>query len=197
MTPEHAGEVDLLSAIAKMERVNSYLEIGVRYGISFAKIGEALPEGSLMVAVDMPGGEWGQEGSAFELNKVANRLRARGHEVHVILGDSTDPEIVAQVQKISDAWMGTDSPPRFGLCYIDGDHRYEGVRADFVNYQAMCRIVAFDDIWTDRFTTTPKGKDPLAGTHHLWEEIKAGRRYVELAGTKKRTQGIGVLWNAK
>lgn len=56
----------------------------------------------------------------------------------MVEGDSRAPETVAQV-----------TGP-FDFAFIDGDHTYEGVRADWLNYSPMMRpgaLVAFHDTW--------------------------------------------------
>lgn len=58
---------------------------------------------------------------------------------------------------------------KVGLLFIDGDHRYEGVKRDYDCWEPHVRpggIVAFDD-----------AKDPECGPHRLVREILAGGRY--------------------
>jgi len=184
VTPEHHHELEILAQIARMEGCRFYLEIGSRFGISLDRIARAMPVGSRIVSIDLPGGAWGHKDSHSQLEEVCGALRASGYDVHLHLGDSTDPEIIEAVRALGP----------YGLCYIDGDHRYEGVEKDWLNYGPMCRLVSFDDIWTDRKKKFDDGFIH-AGVFRLWSEIRKGKRYLEIAGTEKRTQGIGVLWN--
>jgi len=45
------------------------------------------------------------------------------------------------------------SPPRFDVCFIDADHTYDGVRADFEAVAGRCRTLLFHDVMD---TTTLK-----------------------------------------
>ncbi len=76
----------------------------------------------------------------------------------------------------------------YDFVFIDADHSYEGVRADWENYSPMVAdggMVAFHDI-VER---------PDYGVSRLWAEIKAaGGRWVEIVDTSEPFGGIGVVW---
>lgn len=66
---------------------------------------------------------------------------------------------------------------KVGLLFIDGDHRYEGVKRDFDCWEPHVvpgGSVAFDD-----------AKDPECGPHQLVQEILAGGRYELVEQTGK------------
>jgi predicted O-methyltransferase YrrM len=185
MTPEHGPEIAFLANLAKAEGVRSFLEIGARSGVSFGRIAEALDSPSKVVAVDLPGGPWGSPDTDRSLRDTAGRLTTKGHDVDLVLGDSRDPGIVAQVER---------SMP-FDLLYIDADHAYESVKADWENYGPMAAMVAFDDIWS-RDRDIGGGAVLACGVPRLWREIRQGHRYLEIAGTENRTHGIGLIWQS-
>jgi Methyltransferase domain len=76
--------------------------------------------------------------------------------------------------------------------FIDGDHRYEGVKADFENYASLVRIgglIGFHDI-------VDGPVDEVGGVPDFWRELKAtGVRFVELVDVYRAegSCGIGVL----
>src|SRR5690606_19990704 len=116
--------------------VNSYLEIGSRDGDTFHAVMTALPKGSKGGAVDLPGDVWGSRKSKARLRGAVEGLRQRGYDVFAIFGDSRNANTIAQVVKRGP----------YDAVFIDGDHRYEGVKADWENYGPLGRIVAFHDI---------------------------------------------------
>lgn len=172
-------EIDSLVATLKAEGVKAYLEIGARHGDTFHMVMTSLPKGSRGIAVDLPGGSWGKSSSKQHLERVVIDLRHRGYDVRCLFGDSTDPAVIAKIK--------AQAP--FDAALIDGDHRYEGVKADWLAYGPMARIVAFHDIagegqaWRDLQVQVPR----------LWNEIRAEHRHAEYVA-EGSAMGIGVLW---
>jgi hypothetical protein len=73
-----------------------------------------------------------------------------------ILGDCHDPAVVEKVK----GWL--DGRP-INLLFIDGDHRYEGVRQDYEIYAPMVEgIIAFHDL----------AGEP--GVARFWDELQRG-----------------------
>lgn len=174
---EHALFVDIL----KTENVRSYLEVGSKFGGSLWRVANALPSGSRIVSVDLPHGDGSFKQSQPPLEECIAALRARGYDAHLLLGDSTDAEIVDKV--------GEFGP--FDACFIDGCHLLSFVTQDWENYGPMCKLVAFHDIsWKPR--PEPSKKMPIE-VPMLWDKIKSGRRHQEIR-MEERDNGIGVLW---
>jgi cephalosporin hydroxylase len=72
--------------------------------------------------------------------------------------------------------------------FIDGDHRYEGVRRDFELYAPLVRpggIVAFHDI-------SPRTTPDTEGTAAFWAELTQSRETVECVADGSAGYGIGV-----
>lgn len=116
--------------------VTRYLEVGARHGDTFHEVMTSLPAGSVGVAVDLPGGLWGKKTTGKSLQEAADDLRIKGYEIHVLLGDSTHSAVIERVAALG----------RFDAALIDGDHRYEGAKADWFNYGPLAELVAFHDI---------------------------------------------------
>jgi hypothetical protein len=129
---ELRGFIDLL----QLHQVTRYLEIGARHGDTFHEVMINLPVGSYGLAIDLPGGLWGRASTCSSLQAAAADLRAKGYLVDVILGDSTSAEVITSAK--------LRAP--YGGVLIDGDHRYEGVKKDYLNYGLMAPLVAFHDI---------------------------------------------------
>ncbi len=82
----------------------------------------------------------------------------------------------------------------FDLCFIDGDHSYEGVLNDYNLFKDKCKIYVFHDIVNE----------VCPGVIKLWNELKKNNEdkfnfyeFVEqyddvLKATNKKYLGIGV-----
>ncbi len=102
-----------------------------------------------------------------------------GAELHLLQGVSQDPEIVEQARKLGP----------YDFIFIDADHTYPSVSADWENYSGMIApggVFAFHD--------TQHVGDPTYGVQQLWGEITQERdvRWLHLAMTGHC--GIGMLW---
>ena len=175
--PQFQEEIQGFISLLKDRGVKSYLEIGCRHGDTFHAMGLALPKGSLLVAVDLPGARSGKHtagkcpNSDKALHRAASDLKKRGQKAIVIIGDSHSNEVIESVSKYSP----------FDAVFIDGDHSFDGVRADWRNYGSMGTLVAFHDIRAD--------KDKGAS---LFNELKQQYKHTEVAVYDRG--GIGVLW---
>lgn len=173
-------ELERLIDILIERRVASYLEIGARHGDTFYEIVRSLPKGSLCVAVDLPNGPWGSSWSMDCLIDCVEELQKQGYNAHYVLGDSRAPEVVELVK----------SQGRFDAVLIDGDHRYDGVNADFSNY-GDGKIVAFHDIAGDGLVC---GENPVEVPKY-WNEIKDRFEHEEIINpSDDRPMGIGVIY---
>lgn len=178
---QHPDELRAFIALLLAEGVRSYLEIGARHGDTFYEVMRALPAGSRGVAVDLPGGAWGITSSRNALANAVRKLRREGYEVRMLLGDSTKPEIRRVLEGL-----------RFDAVLIDGDHRYEGVRADWQFCRGLAPLVAFHDI-AGEGQVQPTSKLPVE-VPRLWAEIwPSCRRSWEFVAPGSR-MGIGVVW---
>ena len=75
----------------------------------------------------------------------------------------------------------------YDLILIDGNHKYEGVKADYELAVSHCKYLAFHDIYLQYKCGVPK----------LWNEIKTNHDVVaEISNTDpffKMPVGIGIL----
>jgi predicted O-methyltransferase YrrM len=137
----------------------SLLEIGTSLGGTFFLSCQVADERARLATVDLelPGD-----------GLVGTFGRAHQH-VTGIEGDSTSPEVRAEIEALF--------PDGLDALFIDGDHSYEGVAADFELYHPLVRsggLVAFHDI------VPTDGSDPscwAGGVPTFWEELKAGHSH--------------------
>jgi predicted O-methyltransferase YrrM len=140
-----------------------------------------MPKGSVAVAVELPGEKWGKSDSLPYLESAVADLCADGYAASLVLGDSK----ALGVRQIAMARGPYDA------IFIDGDHRLEGVSADWNNYSLLASpkgIVAFHDIDAHH-----QRKHMKIDVPHLWKRLKKQYRAVELIGTQ-RAMGIGIVW---
>jgi len=175
-------EIEGFIQLLKDEGCTSYLEIGCLYGDNWHAVGMALPEGSKLVAVDLPGAAAGMKSkrnpdSDTYLKRAGEDLCKHNRDAHVIIGDSQDAKVVSRVATLAP----------FDAIFIDGDHTRDGVRSDLANYGPMARIVAFHDIYTK------KKEDWKCQVMPTFKAFAKDRRSCEFAYDKLRS-GIGVVW---
>lgn len=158
------------------ENVRSYLEIGSKFGGSLWAVTTAMSKGARAVAVDLDGGN--------DLKDCVSKLKFHLYDVHLLVGDSTDPKIVEAAAKLGP----------FDLCLIDANHTEPFVRMDWRNYGPLARIVAFHDIAWDQGDRPDKPWK--IEVPKVWNEIKQDFAYQEIKLCKtKRDNGIGILWH--
>ena len=167
-------ELDDLIELANEYEPTSYLEIGAREGIALRYFVERVPSITNVTVVDLPGADWGKANSDIQLR---DNLASLPVVSNVLLGDSTDPEIVRQVNE-----------RRYSIVFIDGDHSYDGVVSDLNNYRACADdLVCLHDI-----NHPPDSR--AYGPSRLWNELcaESDDGLIELIANDSR-KGIGVI----
>lgn len=156
----------------------SILEIGSRFGESVYHMAKEMQPPGKVVVVDLPCADDVQFDPEPSLRDRANDICKMGFDFHGFLANSRDPEVIARV---------AEHGP-YDFIFIDGDHTYKGVKADWENYGHMGKIVAFHDI----------AGQP--GCYRLWEELHQEYRTVEFTHSRDGNvnngvwMGIGVLF---
>ena len=136
------------------------LELGFRNGGTSRMWQNLVPEGGLVLSVD------------FSPGSVEDRvLFLDSPEVRLLVGDSHSPEIIAEAASFGP----------YDAIFIDGDHSYEGVKADYENYSPMVRqggVISFHD----------QGHGPIL---RFWNELDAPDKRI-----LKASLDIGVFYKA-
>ena len=171
--PQNMGELGPMLALVRGK--HSVLEIGSNFGGTFRRMGAELAPNSLMVSVDLP-----VDSTPKFLNPVGTlKLNCQkladtyGHRVELLIADSHDQETVDKVRSFGP----------YDFVFIDGDHSYDGVKADWTNYGPMGKVIGFHDI-----------AGPVEGCVKFWQELKAAKLFnTEEFVFPNSGMGIGIV----
>jgi cephalosporin hydroxylase len=153
--PYRTSKSSRSSSMYKAFRPRSVMEIGSCYGGTlFCLCRFAAPDATI-VAVDIrPSIKLDSDGTP-----VYDGFVLPGQKLYFLHADSRSAHTIYTVKTIV-------GPYGLDLLFIDGDHRYEAVKADFEAYWRLVRpggIIAFHDIGI---------KLPDFGVWQLWQELK-------------------------
>jgi cephalosporin hydroxylase len=159
-------------------------EIGTASGGTLYLLAQVCAAGALLLSIDL--------GLSFERCLVHARFAAHRQKIISLRADSRAPDTIGRVRSIL---RGN----ALDLLFIDGDHSYDGVKADFTNYRSLVRpggMIVLHDIVRDFGTRygRPTG-NYTGGVPVFWEEIKAQYRSSELIEDPAQDgYGIGIVY---
>ncbi len=136
------------------------LEIGTAKGGSLYLWTQAADPHAVLVSADLPGGDFGG-GYPPGRTPLYQSFAQPNQTLHLLRVDSHQ----AETKQTIDQLFG-GKPIDFA--FIDGDHTYNGVRADFLDYGPLVRpggMIAFHDI-------LPQPQSPQTQVHTLWQQIE-------------------------
>jgi hypothetical protein len=166
----------LQGAIHARGGMRSYLEIGCSFGWTLIMLSQVMPPGAKIRGIDFgyideitADGANGYN-TKPRLEENVGILRAEGFDIEIFYGDSHSLEAIQ--------WARKNGP--YQLVMIDGDHSYEGVRADWENYGHLGECVTFHDIANKEL-----------GVAKLWKEL--GSEWNGRSAEFVCPMGIGVI----
>jgi predicted O-methyltransferase YrrM len=180
------SEITALCAILDQMRPAAVLEIGTARGGTLYLFARLATDDATLVSVDLPFGQFGG-GYPFWRTRLYQAFAGRSQTLTLVRADSHARQTIADV-----ATLFGGRPVDF--LFIDGDHSYAGVQADFEAYRTLVRpggLIAFHDI-------VPGPDSDTGGVPAFWQDLKnSGRvrgQFRELV--KSWTQGgygIGII----
>lgn len=172
--------VPLLEFIQERNPKN-LVEIGSSSG--FSMMGFSKVVSGKKISIDLPDGLFG--GQSLQGIEARNSYwQTYIKDIFMIVGNSQDPQVIKCAADI----LGEE---KTDVLFIDGDHRYEGVKADYENYKSMVNkggIIIFHDINVHP-APTESWQLPV-GVNQLWNELQGEK--IEF-NTHQNWAGIGVI----
>jgi len=150
--------------VAKEIEPKTVVEIGTARGGTLYLLTKIADKNAKLVSIDLPGGLFGGGYERWRIPMIQS-FAHDSQEIVLLREDSHKEETVRKLKDILGGGM-------IDLLFIDGDHRYEGVRKDFEMYSPLVRkggIVAFHDI-------CPGPPDAVGGVPSFWKETMGKHR---------------------
>lgn len=164
---QNLQELTWYANFVKSLGVKRYLEIGSFKGDTLYAVLANSPQGSLGVSIDL---------NLSNILPMATELTHLGYKVNVLAGDSKEQSIIDQARDLGP----------YDLVLIDGDHTYDGVKADWSNYQNLAPVIAIHD-------TAGRDNEFTKDVYKFWEELKVDKKYIEVNFSNYQL-GYGVIF---
>jgi predicted O-methyltransferase YrrM len=176
------SEIEAFLELVAARAPRIVLEIGTAEGGTLFLFTRVATPDAIMVSVDLPGGPFGGGYPSWKTGLYRSFARP-GQEISLVRGDSHAP---VTAKSVSERLRNQ----QIDLLFIDGDHTYEGVKADFEMYSPLVRpggLIAFHDI-------VPGPEEAVGGVPRLWQELKgaSGSREI-VADWSQGGYGIGTI----
>jgi predicted O-methyltransferase YrrM len=180
---QQQGEIIGLLRLLEKDPPRYVCEIGTASGGTLFLLTKVCRPDALLISVDL--------GLELERSLVHSRFATGKQRVVSIRRDSRDVETIRQVRSSLRGKL-------LDLLFIDGDHGYEAVKADFTDYAPLVRpggLVVFHDIARDFHTRYGKPTSRYTGgVPTFWEETKRLHRTTELIEDPEQDGfGIGII----
>lgn len=192
---------------AKSAKYN-ILEIGTKFGGTFY-LWNSINKSGLNISVDFSDGGLHGGISDEEMNKRDLWFNERFDNCKFIRGDSHSPTTMADLQFMLEPSLGymmvnsdystddiRDAVRQIDFLFIDGDHTYDGVHRDFLDFSPLVKnggLIVFHDI-----TDSRRHRDRNVNVAQFWNEIKNDYEHYEIVhpdtdDVDQRWAGLGIL----
>ncbi len=184
---QKVSELSPLIRVLKRRKLRTIVEIGTEKGgtlYTWCKIAEP---NALIISIDLPGGPFGGGYSLKDIKKFRTYKR-KNQKLYFFRKDShkksTKGELIRKLKG-----------RKIDFLFIDGDHRYSGVKRDWTLYAPLVKkngLIVFHDILFHP-------KMPQCKVDRLWNEIKRqyrNREFIDKHDNRGWGQwgGIGVIY---
>ncbi len=163
------------------------VEIGTATGGTLFLFTRITDPEAIIISIDLPEGPYGKGYSEWKINLYKSFIRDN-QRIYFIRANSHEPNTLKKIKKIL-------VNMKIDFLFLDGDHTYPGVKADFDMYSPLVKkggIIAFHDIVKhDAF------HDPSAAIEidRFWKDIKDNYKNHEIIkNVKQGWAGIGIIY---
>lgn len=182
---QYLQEIRVAIDYIQKEKPRCICEIGTANGGTNLLLSHTIESVETVVGVDL-----------YIMNAAYLRLLRRPEQrLHLINGSSYSADTVEQVRA---ALAGQ----KVDMLFIDGDHRYEGVKQDFLLYSQLVRddgLIMFHDIVPDHQSRYGRPSNRCAGdVPRFWKQLTPHYRHREFVRDPNQDGlGLGILhWSA-
>lgn len=182
-TSQKRAEILALLGVIEKTQPKYICEIGTASGGTLFLLASAARPEATLISIDLS--------LAWARAKAYSHFARRAQRIIQIRGDSQSPEVVRQAAAALEGH-------KLDLLFIDGDHSYEGVKADFENYRPYVKpggFIAFHDIVPDY--QTRYGTDTgnySGGVPQFWADTRVKYRHQEFIDDPEQDgYGIGLI----
>ncbi len=183
------AELSPLISRLKKRKLRTIVEIGTAKGGTFYAWCRIAEPHATLISIDLPGGPFGG-GYSLTDAKTFRKYGKKNQRLHFLRTDSHRKETAGRVTRMLKG-------RRIDLLFIDGDHRYSGVKRDWELYSPLVKdngLIVFHDILFH-----PKVR--VCKVDRFWKEIKEGYKHRELLDRDDdrgwgQWGGIGIIYHS-
>lgn len=171
--------VSLLKELAKAPP-KTVLEIGTATAGTLFMFTQVSQPDAEIISIDLPFGRYGAGYLKYRIPLI-KAFANKNQKMHLLRCDSHEAKTIEKLKEILKG-------KTIDFLFIDGDHSYEGVKADFENYSPLVTpggMIAFHDILPNDF-------DNSFGTQLFWKEIRNNYESQELIRENPDNTGCGI-----
>lgn len=164
---QKVSELSPLITLLRRRNIRTVVEIGTAKGGTFYAWCRIAATDATLISVDLPGGPFGGGYSLKDI-KTFRRYGKMKQKLHFLRADSHKRETVDRLESILKG-------RKIDFLFIDGDHRYSGVKRDWKLYSGLVKqngLIAFHDILFH-----PKVR--ACKVDRFWNEISQDYRHRE------------------
>jgi len=176
------SEMESLLTLLAERAPRTVVEIGTARGGTLWLLSRVAAVDALLISVDLPDRD-GATGYRAWRERVYRSFGRRAQRISLVRGNSHDASTVEKVRAALDG-------RQVSLLFVDGDHSYEGVRADWRAYGSLLApdgLVVFHDI-------VPGPEEFVGGVPRFWRELRDGRPHREIVDDwGQGGYGLGIL----
>lgn len=175
---------EALNFLIKKKGAKNFMEIGTDQGGMFYCLSKISDNNGIKISLDLPFSDFTSNYNIEKRNKELKKLEG---DIHILEGDSHKEYNIDRIDKILDG-------EKLDFLFIDGDHKYEGVKLDFHMYKKFVKPggwIGFHDI-----KETQNHKDQNALVFKFWKELQMFYKSVWFLSDSD-WGGIGFIENRK